>query len=210
MSQAGALSTGGGGGGDVTTLTGDTGGPIAPIAGNIDILGGTTGFTFVGTAGTLTLTGSGGGATTFDGNTGTATPAAGVLNIIGTGGITTSGAGNTLTITGSASGFVWADIVASQPLVAGHGYFVVSGALSLSLPATSAVGDTISVSLVDTGTSWTITQAAGQKIRVGNIASTVGAGGSVSSTQPGDTITIVSYSNGLWQTTAPVGELSII
>lgn len=39
---------------EVDTLTGDTGGPIAPAAGNIDILGG-DGITVAGTAGTLTI-----------------------------------------------------------------------------------------------------------------------------------------------------------
>lgn len=44
-----------GGGGPITTLTGNTGGAIAPIAGNVNILGNAQA-TFVGTAGTLTLT----------------------------------------------------------------------------------------------------------------------------------------------------------
>ena len=38
-------------------------------------------------------------ATTYDENTGTATPAANVLNVLGSGNITTSGSGNTITIT---------------------------------------------------------------------------------------------------------------
>jgi hypothetical protein len=49
-----------GGGGPITTLTGNTGGAIAPIAGNINILGNAQS-TFVGTAGTLTLTQTAGG-----------------------------------------------------------------------------------------------------------------------------------------------------
>jgi hypothetical protein len=106
--------------------------------------------------------------------------------------------------------FTWNSISTNQTLVASNGYFVVSGTLSLALPASSSIGDTISVSLVDTGTSWTITQAAGQKIRLGNTSSTIGTGGSVSSTQPGDTITIVSYSSGLWEATSSVGTFTFI
>lgn len=41
--------------GALTTLTGDSGGAVSPTAGNINILGGTTGLTFSGSASTLTL-----------------------------------------------------------------------------------------------------------------------------------------------------------
>ena len=44
--------------GVLETLTGDSGGAIAPVAGNITISGGLTNLTFVGTTGTLTLTGN--------------------------------------------------------------------------------------------------------------------------------------------------------
>ena len=49
-----ALGTGASGG--VVTLTGDSGGPIAPVGGNIDILGTTDEIEVTGTAGTLTFT----------------------------------------------------------------------------------------------------------------------------------------------------------
>ena len=39
MSQAGSVSTGGGGGGNLDTLTPDTGGPVSPLAGTIQVLG---------------------------------------------------------------------------------------------------------------------------------------------------------------------------
>lgn len=49
----------------------------------------------------LEQAGSSGGTLTVDGNSGSATPAAGILNVVGTGGITTSASGNTVTINGS-------------------------------------------------------------------------------------------------------------
>src|SRR3954470_17122301 len=48
------ISLGSGTTGAIVTLTGDSGGAISPIAGNIDILGG-SGVTVTGTAGTLTI-----------------------------------------------------------------------------------------------------------------------------------------------------------
>lgn len=108
-----------------------------------------------------------------------------------------------------ASPFVWSSINANQTLVASNGYFVSGGALSLALPASAVIGDTISVVLAPGGTSWTITQAAGQSIVVGNMTSTVGVGGSVASTQPGNTIDIVYFAADTWQATNLVGTLTI-
>jgi hypothetical protein len=89
--------------GFVQTLTGNSGGPVAPTAGNIDLLGDGTYITVVGnpSASTLTIELIGGGsfATSFPTDSGTAVPLVGVLNIFG--GISgrdinTSGSGNTI------------------------------------------------------------------------------------------------------------------
>jgi len=48
------IAMGSGATGGVVTLTGDSGGPISPVAGNIDILGTTDEIEIAGTAGTLT------------------------------------------------------------------------------------------------------------------------------------------------------------
>lgn len=55
MSQAGSFG-GGGGGATVNTLTGNTGGPISPVAGNINVVGDGTTVTVAGAGNTLTIT----------------------------------------------------------------------------------------------------------------------------------------------------------
>lgn len=93
---------------------------------------------------------------------------------------------------------VWTPITTNQTLAVNSNYLVTSGALSLALPATSSVGNTISIVLAG-GTSFTITQAAGQSIVVGNQTSTVGTGGSVASSSNGDTIQMVcATANTAW------------
>jgi hypothetical protein len=64
MSQymVGVLNSGGGSA--VTTLTGDSGGPVPPTAGNINIFGG-TGIVTAGNPGTSTITVSTNGTSTF-------------------------------------------------------------------------------------------------------------------------------------------------
>lgn len=106
----------------------------------------------------------------------------------------------------------WNNITASQALASGNGYFCVSpgGALSLSLPAVSAVGDTIEVAL-DGATSFAITQGAGQQIKMGNAATTAGVGGSLTSTQQGDTLRMVCRTaNLLWVVMSSMGNLTVV
>jgi len=150
---------------------------------------------------------------TITGNTGGAlSPTAGNWNIVGGTGATTSGAVSTLTINVTGGGFSWSTISASQALAVNRGYICVTpgGALSLSLPGTSSVGDAIKI-VLDGSTSWQITQAAGQQIRVGSLTTTLGAAGSVQSTAQGDSIEIVCRTaNTLWTTLNFVGSLSVV
>lgn len=108
--------------------------------------------------------------------------------------------------------FTWNNITASQALAVNNGYFCVSpgGAISLSLPATSSVGQVIEVSL-NGATSFTITQAANQQISLGNVNTTLGVGGSLASTQQGDTIKLVCRTaNLLWVVTSVIGNPTIV
>lgn len=124
--------------------------------------------------------------------------------------LTTDGAGH-LTFQSSGAG-TWSVIGASQTLSVNHGYICTTGAgLSLALPATSAVGDTIEVSL-DGSTSWTITQPnAGTQIRIGSTQTTLGVGGSLASTAVGDSIKLVcETANARWVVTSMVGNISFV
>ncbi len=101
MSQAGTyVPNGGGGGGTVITLTGNTGGPVGPDgAGNINLIGtGNIIVTGLPIDNELDISLSGSIPSEFDTDAGTATPIAGVLNILGGTGINTSGASDTVTI----------------------------------------------------------------------------------------------------------------
>lgn len=91
-----------------------------------------------------------------------------------------------------------------------NGYLCSSGgALSLSLPATAAIGSIIEI-VLQGSTSFTITQGAGQSIYVNGIQSTIGAGGSVASTAAGNAIKIVCMTaNTTWVSTNIVGTLTV-
>lgn len=83
----------------------------------------------------------------------------------------------------------------TQPanFVINNGYICQAGGtgnVSIALPTTSALGDEIAI-VLDGATSWTITQAASQQIRISGSQTTAGVGGSVTTTGTGDTLTLV-------------------
>ncbi len=90
------------------TITGDTGGALSPSGGNFNIIGGSNGIDTSGSGSTLTLnfdvTELPDIPTTFNGDSGSATPSGNIINILGSSGVTTSASGNTITVSGSGGG----------------------------------------------------------------------------------------------------------
>lgn len=130
----------------------------------------------------------------------------------GAGMIITNGAGTISVSAGGPGGAVtWQNIGANQALVVQNGYFCsTGGALSLSLPVTAAVGSIIEI-VLQGSTSFTITQGAGQSIYVNGVQSTVGAGGTVSSTATGNAIKIVCMTaNTTYVATSVLGVLTVV
>ena len=122
-----------------------------------------------------------------------------------------NGAGN-ITVSAVGGGLAWTVVGASGALVNNNGYICTTGAvLSFSLPAVASVGDVVALSL-DGSTSWTITQGANQQIRFGSLQTTLGPGGSLTSTSVGDTIIMVcSVANLRWNVVyGPVGNITIV
>ena len=158
--------------------------------------------------------GSGGsGITTLIGNTGSASPVAGNVNILGTGSVSVSGIGNTLTISVSSATFMWSVVTTNTTLVANNGYFAnAAGVLTFTLPATGSIGDTITLCNMQGG--WTISQNNSQYIQFGIDTTTVGTGGSLSSTALGDAITIVcnvsGSSTGWFVSSGPQGNITFV
>jgi hypothetical protein len=122
----------------------------------------------------------------------------------------TNGDGS-ITIGSVGGGVTWSTVGASTPLLNNNGFFCTGGAaLSFSLPAVSAVGDAIGLTL-DGSASWTITQGAGQQIRFGALATTPGVGGSVSSASQGDTLIMVcSVANLKWNIISVIGNIALV
>jgi hypothetical protein len=150
----------------------------------------------------------------IEGNMGGAVPpnASNIIFLVGSGDISVTGNPGTNTLTISATGLpTWNKISANTALVSNMGYICTGGGtLSLSLPATSNVGDIIEVTL-DGSTGWTITQGAGQSIKLGNATTTSGVGGSLTSTAQGDSVRMVcSVTNLRWNVLSSMGNPTVV
>lgn len=110
-----------------------------------------------------------------------------------------------------SSSFTWSVITADQTAVVNNGYICNKGsALLLALPATSAVGDTIKVTGINTALGWKITQAAGQQIFFGTQSTTLGATGFLQSAAIRDAIEIVCIAaNTTWQELNCQGNITV-
>lgn len=164
-------------------------------------------------AGTIDNGAGGTGVETLTGNTGGAiSPSANNINVVGSGGVNVAGNAGTHTLTISFSGtvFTWSVIVADQTVANGNGYFCNGAStLELTLPAVSNVGDTFKVAAMNAN-GWKIIQGAGQYIQYGNQTTTVGAGGTLATTQIGDTAEFVCHvaNTGWFVTPGTVGNLA--
>lgn len=168
--------------------------------GNLTSTGGT--ISISNGAGTINLEAGPVMATTYVANTGSATPALNILNVLGGVGISTSGAGNTLTIT-STGASTWIDQGTSITLVANSNYFATA-AVTLTMPASPSQGDSIRV-IVDTASAVVLTANTGQVIRLGNSVSS--SAGTQTNTARGDSVNLIFRTTGsAWIASSFVGN----
>jgi hypothetical protein len=108
-------------------------------------------------------------------------------------------------------GLAWSVIVASPITNPGNGYFTNGGSpVTVTLPATSAVGDQLALSAMNAN-GWVLAQLAGQSVQMTNQATTTGAGGSLASTDIGDSIYLVcNVANLSWIVQSSMGNITIV
>lgn len=128
-------------------------------------------------------------------------------------GITITPGSNSITIAATAvSGITWNDVIGTtQTLAANNGYNCTNvGLTTCALPATAAKFSYIHV-IATTAAGWKITQSAGQQIQFGNLATTLGAGGSLQSTAIGDSVLLLTTTaNTTWFVLSATGNITIV
>lgn len=127
--------------------------------------------------------------------------------------ISISNAAGSITISATGSGgFTWTHVTGtSQVMDANNGYIADNvGLVTLSLPATSSIGNEIEIIGKGSG-GWTISQATGQQIFLGTANSTLGPGGSISSTNDRDSLYMIcTVADTEWTIESLIGNLTVV
>jgi len=127
-------------------------------------------------------------------------------------GISIANGAGSITISNSGSSG-WVDqTTGTVTMTTNTGYTSDDGAslVTFTLPTTAAIGDFIEINGKGSGL-YTIAQASGQQIHFGNIASTSGASGTVSSTLQYDCIRLRCITaNTTWVVVSSVGNFTIV
>lgn len=108
----------------------------------------------------------------------------------------TDGAGVVSWAADDSAVFPWTVLTSNtQTIVVENGYIAnnVAQAIVFTLPATAAVGDEFEVIAANATFGFSVAQAAGQSVIIGNTSTTTGAGGSLASTAKGDWLRFVCF-----------------
>ena len=129
--------------------------------------------------------------------------------------ITITNASNSITIasTGAAS-FTWSVVTADASFTVNTGTIAnKAGLLTMTLPASAAIGDTIAITGINTALGWKIAQNANQQIFFGTTSTTVGVGGSLASSAIRDSLRIVCVVSGastVYNVVDSVGNITVV
>lgn len=109
------------------------------------------------------------------------------------------------------SSFTWSVITADQLAVVNEGYICdKAGLLNLQLPVTSAVGDLIRVTGINTAVGWRVEQGASQQIHIGISSTTIGATGYIESTNIRDSVEMVCVvADTEWNVISSIGNITV-
>lgn len=128
-------------------------------------------------------------------------------------GVSITNAAGSVTIASSGGGTTWKLISANQTLVAGESYLVDTsgGAITLALPAIAVIGDYFRVYNLSGANQVTISQGAGQQVRIASSLTTLGAGGSLTTSSAGDSLEIVcSIANNNFNVVSLIGNITVV
>jgi hypothetical protein len=195
------------------TLTGNDAVAVSPTAGTIRLLGVVVA---AGTQASAILTKAGGGNLENINVQVSSAIAATDITKVGLAAFKSSqfsvDANGFVSFIGSVGLLTWNTVSVNTATDVNNGYICISpgGALTMSLPAASTKGDMLEITL-DGATSFQVTQGAGQQIRFANSQTTAGAGGSLTTTNQGDSLRMVCQTANLkWNVLSSIGTFTVI
>ena len=126
-------------------------------------------------------------------------------------GVSISNGSGSITVNAIGGGLTWTVITAaSQAMTSNNGYIADrAGTVAFTLPTTSAVGDIVAVTGINTATGWSIAYTTGQQIFFGTQSATVTTG-TLASTNIRDTVFLVCVvANTTWNVISSIGNITV-
>jgi len=125
----------------------------------------------------------------------------------------TSGAGS-ITVSAWGGGVSWTVETVNLNFTVNKGIVAnKAGLLTVTLPATAAIGDILEITGINTAVGWRVAQNANQRIHLGAISSTAGVGGYIEATAIRDSVKMVCVVAGAsteYNVLSSVGNLTIV
>jgi hypothetical protein len=126
----------------------------------------------------------------------------------------TPGAGTiSIAATGAPGGVTWTAVTVNAGLTVNTGTIAnKAGLLTMTLPATAAIGDILEFTNINTAVGLRVAQNANQAITLAGTTSTVGVGGYVETTQLGDSLKMICTVAGAstrWQALSIIGNFTV-
>lgn len=114
------------------------------------------------------------------------------------------------TVNAVGAGLTWTVVSVNGTFTVNTGTIAnKAGTLTMALPASSALGDVIAITGINTALGWQITQAAGQQIFIGTSSTTAGATGTLTSSATRDSLMMVCVvANLTWNVFNVVGNIT--
>lgn len=109
-------------------------------------------------------------------------------------------------------GMSWSEVTGTSATMSVNTGYIANnaGLVTLTLPASAAVGDVIEIVGKGAG-GWRIAQGSGQQVHYGSVSNTSGGSGQVNSTHRRDTVRIVCVTaNNEWQVVSGIGNVDLV
>jgi len=110
--------------------------------------------------------------------------------------------------------FTWSAATVNASLVVNTGIIAnKAGLLTMTLPATAALGDIIRITGINTAVGWRIAQNANQQIFFGGVSSTLGVGGYIEATAIRDSVELICVLPGAstgWNVLSSIGNITVV
>jgi len=129
-------------------------------------------------------------------------------------GVSITNAAGSITIATTGGGLTWSAPTIDAGITVNNGYIAnKAGLLTMTLPATAVLGDTIIITGINTAVGWRIAQNANQQIFFGILSTTLGIGGYLEATNIRDTVEIVCVVAGastVWNVIRSIGNITVV